>query len=228
MFTLTGRYLTYMYLSIYIGIPCFEIDFNWSEIDATTSVKDLDCWTNSWRGYLGNIWWDIHLDPRTLAWVSGLPKKRLILRLPEPLPAKADLVQLTFANLYETKLPKALRVFKSLLSTNKLPRSKLSLLLNWDVSKFKFAHLNFLIVNSWFLQGRIKSSTDAGKLISFPPISVPCRIVAWTMTHPIIIAHIWQYPLPGEQNNSPPHYQGKYAENSAQNMDFGVRFIVNC
>ena len=33
----------YMYLSIYIGIPCFEIDFNWSEIDATTSVKDLDC-----------------------------------------------------------------------------------------------------------------------------------------------------------------------------------------
>lgn len=21
-----------MYLSIYIGIPCFEIDFNWSEI----------------------------------------------------------------------------------------------------------------------------------------------------------------------------------------------------
>lgn len=28
-----------MYLSIYIGIPCFEIDFNWSEIDATTSDK---------------------------------------------------------------------------------------------------------------------------------------------------------------------------------------------
>ena len=29
-----------MYLSIYIGIPCFEIDFNWSETDATTSDKD--------------------------------------------------------------------------------------------------------------------------------------------------------------------------------------------
>ena len=82
------------------------------------------------------FWWDIHLDPSTLAWVSGLPKKHLILRLPEPLPAKADLVQLTFANLYETKLPNALPIFKSLLSRNKLPRSKLSLLLNWDASKF--------------------------------------------------------------------------------------------
>ena len=32
-----------MYLSIYIGIPCFEIGFNWSEIEAKTSDKDLDC-----------------------------------------------------------------------------------------------------------------------------------------------------------------------------------------
>ena len=71
--------------------------------------------------------------------------------IPEPLPAKADLVQLTFANLYETKLPNALPIFKSLLSRNKLPKSKLSLLLNWEAGKFKFADLNFLIVNSWFL-----------------------------------------------------------------------------